>query len=85
MQHITEILVSDRERWNQIVRSIKGYDVFYLNEYVTAFMHEDESNGEPILLYYENGDERAINVVFKRDVGKDHRLTQVVPITPTMI
>lgn len=79
MQHITEILVSDRERWNQIVRSIKGYDVFYLNEYVTAFMHEDESNGEPILLYYENGDERAINVVFKRDVGKDHRLTQVVP------
>ena len=35
MQHITEILVSDRERWNQIVRSIKGYDVFYLNEYVS--------------------------------------------------
>ena len=57
---------------NNIVKSLKNYDAFYLNEYVDAFMREDESNGMPVLLYYENGAERAINVVFKRDVAKDH-------------
>ena len=69
---IEEIQVSDRVRWNNTVKSIKSYDVFYLNEYVDAFMREDESNGVPVLLYYENGDDRAVNVVFKRDISKDH-------------
>lgn len=68
---IEEIQVSDRVRWNNIVKSIKGYDVFCLNEYVDAFMREDESNGVPVLLYYMDGDDRAVNVVFKRDVSKD--------------
>lgn len=68
---IDEIQVSEKERWNNIVKSIKCYDVFYLNEYVDAFMREDESNGVPVLLYYVNGGDRAINVVFKRDVSKD--------------
>lgn len=73
MSSITEIPVSDRERWNRIVKALKNYDVFYLNEYVDAFMHEDESNGVPVLLCYENGNDSAINVVFKRDVSKDHK------------
>lgn len=71
MGRIIEIQVSDRECWNNTVKSIKNYDPFYLNEYVDAFMHEDMSQGVPILLYYESGDDRAINVVFKRDVSKD--------------
>ena len=71
MGHLVEIPVSDKERWNNTVKSIKKYDVFYLNEYADAFMCEDESNGVPVLLYYENGTDRAINVVFKRDVAKD--------------
>lgn len=75
MDHIVEISVSDKGRWNSTVKSIKNYDVFYLNEYVDAFMHEDESNGVPILLYYENGADHAINVVFKRDVSKDRHFT----------
>nr|WP_307999864.1 GNAT family N-acetyltransferase [uncultured Merdimonas sp.] len=73
MSYIVEIAVSDKEQWNQMVKSIKGYDVFYLNEYVSAFMHEDESNGIPVLLYYENGNDRAVNVVFKRDIAKDDK------------
>ena len=76
---IEEIQVSDRERWNNTVKSIESYDVFYLNEYVDAFMHEDESNGVPILLYYKNGHDRAINVVFKRDVSKDHHFAKNLP------
>lgn len=78
MNCIVEIPVTEKERWNQIVKSIKGHDVFYLNEYVTAFMREDESNGVPVLLYYENKNDRAINVVFKRDVSKDHKFNDVL-------
>lgn len=79
MDYIKEIPVSEKKCWNQIVKSIKDYDVFYLNEYVDAFMKEDESNGVPVLLYYENGNDRAVNVVFKRDVAKDHRFSDVIP------
>lgn len=71
MGQIVEISVSDKERWNNTVKSINNYDVFYLNEYVDAFMREDVSNGVPVLLWYVNGTDRAINVVFKRDVAKD--------------
>ncbi|MGP8313521.1 lipid II:glycine glycyltransferase FemX [Enterocloster aldenensis] len=71
MNNIVEIDVSDRENWNNTVKSFPQYDVFYLNEYVTAFMNEDSENGVPILLYYQNGNNRAINVVFKRDVANN--------------
>ena len=49
---------------------------FYLNEYVDAFMREDVSNGVPVLLYYVNGADKAINVVFKRDVSKDQHFVE---------
>lgn len=78
MDHIVEIPVSNKEHWNETVKSIKNYDAFYLNEYVDAFMREDESNGMPVLLYYENGADRAINVVFKRDVAKDHHFNDIL-------
>lgn len=71
MNQIVEIPVSDKERWNNTVKSINNYDVFYLNEYVDDFMREDVSNGVPVLLYYVNGSDKAINVAFKRDVSKD--------------
>lgn len=73
MSKIIEITVQEKDKWNQLVRSIEGYDVFYLNEYVTAFMKEDEANGIPVLLCYDNNGEKAINVIFKRDVSKDSR------------
>lgn len=74
MAVINEYNVYDREKWNKIVRSFSDYDVFYMNEYVVAFMNEDEKNGEPILLYYEHGEDHAINVVFRRDIAKDEKL-----------
>lgn len=69
--YITEIEYTDRFKWNAIVKSFCNYEVFYLNEYTTAFMKEDIKNGTPILLLYERGNERAINVVFKRDIAND--------------
>ena len=71
---ITEIRVEDAKNWNYTVRSFSDYDVFYLNEYVTAFENYKEKNGVPILLYYENDADRAIYVVFKRDIGLEPNL-----------
>ena len=79
MEKIKQISVHNNEEWNKIVRSFEDYDVFYLNEYVSAFMLEDEKNGEPELLYYENGSDRAINVVFKRDIAKDKKMKDKIP------
>ena len=41
-----------------------------------AFAREDEKNGEPLLLLYEDQEsgDRAMNAVFKRDVSKDDKL-----------
>lgn len=74
-----EISVENAEEWDGVVRSFGNYDVFYLNGYVRAFMNENPKNGVPILLYYENGTDRAVNVVFKRDVAKDEKLSGKVP------
>lgn len=74
MSEIVQIHVNEKERWNQIVRSFADYDVFYLHEYVLAFMNENRKNGEPVLLLYENGQDRAMNVVFRRDVAMDEKL-----------
>lgn len=76
---IKEYNISDSEKWDSIVKSFKDYDVFYLSGYVTAFMNENKKNGIPILLYYENKEDKAINVVFKRDVAKDKVLSGVIP------
>lgn len=74
MSELIQIHVSEKERWNDIVRSFSDYDVFYLHEYVLAFMNENKKNGEPVLLLYEHDEDRAINVIFRRDVSLDEKL-----------
>ena len=65
-----QIYSLEDEKWNEKVRELKNYDVFYLKEYVKAFNNENEANGKPVLIVYENGNDIAINVVFKRDIAK---------------
>ena len=74
MSLIKEIGIKNQKEWDRIVRSFSNYDVFYLSGYSYAFMNESPKNGLPVLLYYENGEDRAINVVFKRDVAMDPKL-----------
>lgn len=62
------------DKWDETVRSFSDYDVFYLSEYVRAFMRETPKNGIPILFLYEDGVDRAINVVLKRDIAHDEKL-----------
>jgi len=61
-------LDKDKE-WDEIVKSFKDYDVYYLSGYVKAFqIHGD---GEPLLFYYEDANCRGINVVMRRDIALD--------------
>lgn len=71
---IREIHIQNQKEWDEIVRSFPDYDVFYLSGYSKAFMREAPKNGMPILLLYEDGEDRAINVVLKRDVALDEKL-----------
>lgn len=75
---IEEISILQSKKWNEIVRSFHDYDVFYLNEYVSAFTNENRKYGEPILLLYENERDKAINVVFRRDIAKDEKLAEKI-------
>ena len=70
---IKEIGIRDYKKWDEIVRSFEGYEVFYLHRYVKAFMDESPKNGTSIFLLYETKDSRAINVVFKRDIALDEK------------
>ena len=57
------------EEWDEVVRSFKKYDTYWLSGYVKAFkIHGD---GEPLLFFYENKSVRGINVVMKRDIAFD--------------
>lgn len=58
------ISYKDDKQWDDVVRSFKNYDVYYLCGYVKPFMlHGD---GEPCLLFSEGKGIRAIYVFMKR-------------------
>lgn len=65
---IKETQISD-PNWNIYVKKISDYDVFYLKEYALAFMDNTGMKDVPMLLVYENGNDYAVNVVFRRDVA----------------
>lgn len=65
------IKLEDKNRWDDIVRSFRDYDVYYLNGYLKSlFINGD---GIPLLFYYEDNGLRGINAVLKRDVSHDLR------------
>ena len=69
MSKITEYGIEDQKTWDSIIRSFTDFDVFYLSDYSKAFMEESPVNGTPLLLLFENEKDRAINVVFRRDIA----------------
>lgn len=71
------ITIDQATRWDQIVKSFKHYDVYYLSGYMKAFqIHGD---GTPLLFFYENEDLRAINVVMKKDIEKNVTFSGKIP------
>lgn len=84
---ITAYTLKKSEEWDKIVKSIKLHDVYYLSGYAKAFWINGD--GEPVLLYYEDAETRAINVIIKRDladyapfVGKIEKNTLFDATTP---
>ena len=69
--------IEQAEQWDGIVRSFGAHDAYWLSGYVKAFMiHGD---GDPLLIVYENGGTRGINVVMKRDIAKDPDFAGKIP------
>ncbi len=69
--------LDDREKWDEVVKSFSNHDIYWLSGYVKAFkIHGD---GEPILIYIENGSARGINVVMKRDIADIEGLSKDIP------
>jgi hypothetical protein len=67
MNFIEIIPFVEKKGWNEVVRSFKEYDVYYLHGYVKAFqIHGD---GDPLLLHYSSEELRGISVVMKRDIA----------------
>ena len=71
---ITLYDLSMQEEWDRIVKSFSDYEVFYLSGYSRAFREENARNGDPLLLYYENGPDRAVSVILRRDIALDENL-----------
>ncbi len=68
---LTVLTLADDARWDALVRSLPDYDAYWLSGYVKAFaLHGD---GEPLLVYDEDGALRAVNVVMRRDIADDPR------------
>ena len=63
--------IDEKDTWNCIVKSFKQWDVYYLCEYAISF--KKHGDGEPILLYFENGEDRVCYVVMIRDIADDKK------------
>ncbi|MBU5427917.1 GNAT family N-acetyltransferase [Tissierella pigra] len=75
---LSVVSIDESNKWDEIVRSFKEYDVYYLSNYTRAFkIHGD---GEPTLFYYEDEYVRAINVVMKRDIGNNPKFEGKIPL-----
>lgn len=69
--------ITQTDKWNETIKKIRKYDTYYLHEYAKAFqLHGD---GEPLLIYYENQEIKAINVVMKRDISTDEKFEGNIP------
>lgn len=71
------INIHKAKQWDNIVRSFANHDVYYLSGYVKAFqLHGD---GEPYLLFYEEGSLKAIYVYMKRKTAIEGYYDSVTP------
>ena len=77
MSEIRILGLSDNQEWDEIVKSFKDWDVYYLSGYVKAFhIHGD---GAPCLLYYEENGMRAIYVYMCRPTALKGVYDSVTP------
>lgn len=68
--------IEKKQEWDEIVKSFKDYDIYYLNGYNKCL--EINGDGSPLLFYYEDSSIKAVNVVIKRDVSKDPKFKGLI-------
>lgn len=66
---IKVLTIDQQDKWDECVRAVPNYDVFYLNDYLRAF--QSLGAGDPLLAIYSNDSDYAVNAVFKRDISED--------------
>lgn len=57
--------------WDEIVRSFKDHDIYYLSGYVNSLYVNGD--GMPLLFCYEKDGFKAMQVMLKRDIADDER------------
>ena len=61
---------SEKDAWNEIVKSFWNWDIYYLYEYAYSFMlHGD---GDMHLIYFTYGEERLAYVVMQKDISNSN-------------
>ena len=58
--------LDSRERWNEVVKSFKDYDIYYSPEYLISF--QMIGDGDPILIYYKENGLKAMCALMKRSL-----------------
>lgn len=76
MNKLEIITFHEKNKWNSIIKSFDQHDVYYLNEYVSAFRYT--SDGEPLLIYYSGGKMRLCYAVQQSDIGECARFSGVL-------
>ena len=66
MTGIQAIRVTQEEEWNQCIARFPRHDVYFTPGYVKGF--QICGDGEPLLLYYDGENLKAMNIVLKRSV-----------------
>lgn len=71
------LTIEEADEWNEIVKSFKQWDVYYLCEYAKSLqLHGD---GVPLLFYVEYGNRRLCYVAMKVDIAQSSVLKQCLP------
>ncbi len=63
----------NKTQWNRIVKSFEKYDVYYLNEYVSAFRYTND--GDPLLIYYSGEIMRLCYTVQQSDIAESSKFS----------
>ena len=71
------IKLNNAAQWDEIIKSFKEHDVYYLSDYVKAF--EIHGDGVAQLFYYKDENIRAINVAMKRDIANNLKFENLIP------
>ncbi len=68
--------IKDRDKWNDIVKSFRNWDVYYLYEYAHSFMiHGD---GEPLLIDYADEESHVCYVVMQSDIASSGKFENLL-------